>query len=725
MLFSLVCLTYKRSELLEECVYSILQQTYKNWELLIINDCDVQTINFNHPQIRIFNLKEKFKSISDKRNFGKSNISGDWIMSVDDDDFLLPDYLQNITEIIDKFKADWISCQRPILYYSSKKIYLSPVPQTNTFFYTKNTSKNFFYESSGKDELNPFYSKTMIHSRGKKVLTSLKPEKCGYVWRRADEELRKYALADIFSTKSTEEEQDVLLKSIKCPVGVIDLNPKWSKDYVDIIKSNLKIIPAQYAYKNIKGSEEIFNIVQNVLKDKSNKIPDPSSKLIKNIQESSNNVISTQNNWKLVKPSWDKAIKFLEAIRSRGIISTALDVVGINKSYGERISEEILRRRKQSCFGNEIKGIAPCQRLKFIKQKGYFCGECGCGDRELARLDSTFPGGYTKLHYPYLECPLRKRGFINELTPEYIKISNKTPLSIIIPVLNDNVELNFTIESIRDTSPLNVEIIVIDDKSDNPVVVNDKTVKIIRLEERLGVGATRHIGATNATSDYLLFIDSHMRFDPSWYNNIMTRLISNLPKIVWCATCLGLDEECMDINNPKGLYHGARLALYEEKENQVFEGKWDLEKVGTEYEISCLMGACYFFHKSWFFHIGGTKSLKMWGSDEPLLSAKTLLAGGIIKLVKDVRIGHKFRSAASYGTDPVYIIYNKLRSIKMLFSNFLYEELKFKIPNDDSKIRALEMLERDSKEIEKEKQYYRTIFTRDEKWLCETYSVGI
>lgn len=726
-MFSLICLTYKRPELLEECVHSILQQTCSDWELLIINDCEDQNIVFKHPQIRIFNLREKFVSISSKRNFGKSNVVGDWVMNVDDDDFLLPEYLQTIKDIIDRSQADWISCQRPIIYHDDlSKIYLSPVPQTNTFFYTRKIAQEVNYESSGLDELNPFYSKVMNHARGRRVFTALKPEKCGYVWRQDIGGLRKYSLANIFSTGTTEEEQDALLRAIKYQKGEIKLDPKWKGDYIKIIKENMKIIPASYVYKKIEGGEDLIKLVRDTFDGISNKTPETTISTIQSVQKTTMVVPdAAQEEWRKVKPTWTNAMKFLEAVKSRGILSTALDVTGISKNYGEKVSDEILRRRKQSCFGDKLRGIKECERLRFIEGKGYFCGGCGCGERELARLDADSSNEYTKLHYPHLECPLKKRGFSNEMLPEYIKISDKVPLSIIIPVLNDAIELNLTIESIRNTSPSTVEIIVIDDKSDVPVVVNDKTVKVIRLEERHGVGATRHIGATNAVSDYLLFIDSHMRFDPAWYNNIMTRLTSNPSKIVWCATCLGLDEECMDINKPKGAYYGARLALYEKNENQVFEGKWIPEKLGNEYEVSCLMGACYFFHKSWFFYIGGTKSLKMWGSDEPLLSTKTLLAGGTIKVVKDVRIGHKFRSEASYRTDTAYIIYNKLRSIKMLFSNRLYEELKSKIPDDNSKRRALEMLERDKTEIEQERQYYRTIFTRDEKWLCETYNIGV
>lgn len=723
MKFSIICLTYKRPTLLEECVYSVLQQTYTDWELLVINDCEEQTIRFDHPKVRIFNLNKKFESISDKRNFGKNNADGDWITNLDDDDFMLPTYLQTMRSVISD-DTDWISCQRPILYYEdSQKIRLAAVPLTNAFFYKKRIAESVYYESGGKEELNAFFEKTSNQPMYKKRLLLLKPEECGHVWRQEANLKRKYSLTEIFAKIPSVGEQNVVLKEIECEQGDIYLEPKWSKDYTTIIKTNLKITPPILAYKKIKGGEELLKMVDEVLKEHKDKIPKSSVDMLKTLAGSATLPTPVRDEWQKVKPSWINAKKFIAAIKSRGIISTALDATGIDNTCGDRVSDEILRQRKLSCFGDKPKKVLPCSRLRHLKEKGYFCGGCGCGNNDMARLDADTSTEYTKLHYPQLECPLKRRGFSNAVLSEYIKVPTHPPLSIIIPVLNDNAELNLTIESIRDTSPPDVEIIVIDDKSDEPVKINDESVKLIRLEKRLGVGGTRHLGALSAGSNYLLFIDSHMRFDSAWYNNIMERLISNPQNIVWCGTCLGLDEKNMDINNPRGAYHGARLSLYEEKEKQVFEGKWIPEKEGDEYEISCLMGACYFFHKSWFFHIKGTESLKMWGSDEPLLSAKTLLAGGSIRLVKDVRIGHKFRQSASYTTDNSYLIYNKLRSMYMLFPDELYLKLRDKIPDDANKKQALRMLENDREIIDDEKKYYRSIFIIDIYEACKNYNI--
>lgn len=292
----------------------------------------------------------------------------------------------------------------------------------------------------------------------------------------------------------------------------------------------------------------------------------------------------------------------------------------------------------------------------------------------------------------------------------------KPILSVIITVLNDQDELTETIKSIRATSPkCEVEIIVVDDASDVPAVV-PKGVTLKRNEQRMGCGASRHIGVEMARADYVLLTDSHMRFVKGWYDKATTKFL-NEPTTLWCAVCLGLDAECMDVTKHRGAYFGADF-IFENGEGQVFEGKWTREKEGDDYEISCVMGACYFIPKEFFLRIGGLKSNWLWGVDEQVLSLKTWLAGGSVRLMKEVQIGHKFRDKAPYRTNPVCVNYNKLRAIAVLCPQF-YEPLKRKI-ND---ARASAMIRMHAKEIREEREQFQKVAVRDMDWFCEKFGI--
>ena len=64
------CITYGRVDTLEELIYSFLNQDYEGWsELIIVNDYPLQTLIFDHPKVKIFNLKETFSTIGAKENF--------------------------------------------------------------------------------------------------------------------------------------------------------------------------------------------------------------------------------------------------------------------------------------------------------------------------------------------------------------------------------------------------------------------------------------------------------------------------------------------------------------------------------------------------------------------------------------------------------------------------------------------------------------------------------
>jgi len=243
-------------------------------------------------------------------------------------------------------------------------------------------------------------------------------------------------------------------------------------------------------------------------------------------------------------------------------------------------------------------------------------------------------------------------------------------ISCIIPTLNDAAECNATIKSIRDTAGDRVEIVVIDDASDTPLVLDDTKVILRRNPQRIGVDASRHLGAILASQPYLFLLDSHMRFDEGWHSRVIER-IGVREKTLHCCTCVGLSPGNMDMRRPEQIYSGAYLRFMGEdektKEMQFFEGKWNGGELADDAEIGCVMGASYLIPRAFFFQIGGLKMLHSWGSSEPFLSLKTWLAGGEVRLMKSVRVGHQFRSKTNFKSKLAALLFNKLVSAELLF----------------------------------------------------------
>ena len=102
--FSVIIATFNRRKLLEKAVDSVLSQTYKNFELIVIDDCSSDDTlyylsSLNDERVRVFTNK-KNKHVSYSRNIGIEHTRGEWIVFVDDDDAMLKNKLQVLADTI-------------------------------------------------------------------------------------------------------------------------------------------------------------------------------------------------------------------------------------------------------------------------------------------------------------------------------------------------------------------------------------------------------------------------------------------------------------------------------------------------------------------------------------------------------------------------------------------------------------------------------------------------
>ena len=107
---SVIIATYNRASLLPRAVSSILNQTYTDYEIIIVDDCssdDTQeTIaGFADPRIRSFRHDQN-KGLVTTRNTGISNACGEYIAFLDDDDEYVPTRLENQVALLDAFPSD-------------------------------------------------------------------------------------------------------------------------------------------------------------------------------------------------------------------------------------------------------------------------------------------------------------------------------------------------------------------------------------------------------------------------------------------------------------------------------------------------------------------------------------------------------------------------------------------------------------------------------------------
>lgn len=108
---SVILPCYNSEKYIEKCIESILNQTYQNIEIIIIDDGSTDHTlkileKYKKENDKISIIKKKNTGVSDSRNIGIKEAKGKYIMFVDSDDFLELDAIEKLYLNIKKYKAN-------------------------------------------------------------------------------------------------------------------------------------------------------------------------------------------------------------------------------------------------------------------------------------------------------------------------------------------------------------------------------------------------------------------------------------------------------------------------------------------------------------------------------------------------------------------------------------------------------------------------------------------
>lgn len=125
-LISIIIPIFNVDKYVEKTIKSLINQTYLNIEILLINDgstdmsgdiCNEYAEKYN--KIRVFHQNNK--GVSSARNLGIDNARGKYIIFVDGDDYVEPNYSSSLYDSIIEDKAD-MAVQMYFNYYNEKKM---------------------------------------------------------------------------------------------------------------------------------------------------------------------------------------------------------------------------------------------------------------------------------------------------------------------------------------------------------------------------------------------------------------------------------------------------------------------------------------------------------------------------------------------------------------------------------------------------------------------------
>lgn len=115
-MISVILNVYNGEQYLENCITSILSQTYDNFEFIIVNDGStdstkdiIDKYSTKDDRIRVFHTENK--GLSSSRAWGLTKISGEYFIFIDGDDYVDKNYLQELYDSIIKNNADLATCE--------------------------------------------------------------------------------------------------------------------------------------------------------------------------------------------------------------------------------------------------------------------------------------------------------------------------------------------------------------------------------------------------------------------------------------------------------------------------------------------------------------------------------------------------------------------------------------------------------------------------------------
>jgi glycosyltransferase involved in cell wall biosynthesis len=229
------CITYGRVEMLEETLYSFLQQDYPadECEMVIVNDYPLQNLIFDHPQVKIINLKSTFSTIGEKENFATKECKGEIICQWDDDDVALPNHLKNV----DRLFTDGVN----ILHWKTGIFYNEPKITDITWIGNSGiVFRKSAWEAIGGHPLeNAGYDMTFIerlHRHGGLLIAEMPKEEASWFYMWAG---RGYHMSgqghDVKGKPNVIQRHSLHIENLRMrgliPTGDVHLQPKWRKDY--------------------------------------------------------------------------------------------------------------------------------------------------------------------------------------------------------------------------------------------------------------------------------------------------------------------------------------------------------------------------------------------------------------------------------------------------------------------------------------------------------------
>ncbi|TKC52075.1 hypothetical protein EI555_016108, partial [Monodon monoceros] len=223
------------------------------------------------------------------------------------------------------------------------------------------------------------------------------------------------------------------------------------------------------------------------------------------------------------------------------------------------------------------------------------------------------------------------------------------------------------------------EIILVDDmrefddlkkKLDYHVENFQGKIKLIRNKKREGLIRARLIGASRASGDVLMLLDSHCKVTKVWLEPVLNAIAKD-PQMGVCPLIDASDYVTLEYQSSP-VVRGAFNWYLQFKRDRDFSYEMDGPEGPTRPIWSPAMtgGSCA-INRHYFNAIGKYKGINLWGEENLELSLRTWMYGGQLFILPCSRVGHIDKQHFANHTGIVKaLVYNNLRLVPIWLDEY-------------------------------------------------------
>lgn len=249
MLFSIIVPTYNRANLIMTTLYSVLYQTYPNFEIIIVDDGSKDNTEEVVKSVRDKRIKYYKKSNEERsiaRNYGTSRARGGYITFLDSDDILCPHFLSEALKMMGRENnPEWFHLRYVIKDSENGAVI---VDEREIYTNEKNLNHRLFYEGNFISCIGVFLRQDIANNNlfdfDKRLITSEDHELWLRIAAKYPLTINNIVCANLIQHDSRSiatMNKDILISGKELALDLTLSNPSndsFTKGHEDIIKSS-------------------------------------------------------------------------------------------------------------------------------------------------------------------------------------------------------------------------------------------------------------------------------------------------------------------------------------------------------------------------------------------------------------------------------------------------------------------------------------------------------